>query len=49
MAKLISAFKADKSQANRDKLQKYLDKHPMAACLLSLDIIIELKADGIKL
>jgi hypothetical protein len=49
MAKLIAAFKADKSQKNRDKLQKYVAKHPMAACMVDPADIAELQAAGIKL
>lgn len=37
MNKLINAFKADPSDANRSRLVKYMIKHPMALCLVSPD------------
>lgn len=35
MNKLIQAFKANPSDANRAKLIKYMIKHPMALCLVN--------------
>ena len=32
MLKLIEAYKANPSDANRLRLQRYLDKHPFAIC-----------------
>ena len=37
MNKLIQAFKANPSDANRARLVKYMIKHPMALCLVSPD------------
>ena len=34
MSKLLNQFKASPSLSNRTKLQKYMDKHPFAVCLM---------------
>ena len=34
MNKLLNAFKADQSEANRQRLIKYMIKHPFSVCLL---------------
>jgi len=37
MIKLIEQFKADGSVKNAKRIVAYLNKHPMATCLLPLD------------
>lgn len=37
MSKLLANYRADKSMANAIKLAAYDRKHPMAACLLSVE------------
>ena len=37
MNKLLDAFKADQSDANRTRLIKYMIKHPFAVCMLMPD------------
>ena len=37
MNKLLNAFKANPSDANRSRLVKYLIKHPFSACFLMPD------------
>lgn len=49
MQKLLDQFKADQTDANRVKLQKYITKHPMAACLVSTEDFKFLKEHGFKL
>jgi len=34
MLKLLNQFKASPSLSNRTKLQKYMNKHPFAVCLM---------------
>ena len=46
MNKLLNAFRAEPSEANRVKLAKYLQKHMMALCLASSEEIAFLKANG---
>ena len=46
MNKLLNAFRAEPSEANRAKLAKYLQKHMMALCLASPDEIAFLKSHG---
>jgi len=48
MSKLLAAFKTDPTEANRIKLQKYLDKHMMASCLATIEDQQFLKANGFK-
>lgn len=36
MQKLIDAYKANPTEANRQRLIKYMKKHMMAGCLLSM-------------
>jgi hypothetical protein len=48
MSKLLTAFKAQPTEANRIKLQKYLDKHMMASCLATIEDQQFLKANGFK-
>lgn len=44
MTKLLNAYRACPATSNRDKLQKYLDKHMMAVCMASADEIAFLRA-----
>jgi hypothetical protein len=37
MNKLLEAFKANQSEANRTRLFKYMVKHPMAICMIGPD------------
>ena len=46
MTKLLNAFRAEPSEANRAKLAKYLQKHMMALCLASPEEISFLKLHG---
>ena len=48
MGKLINKFKAEPTQANRVKLEKYLAKHMMALCMATPEEIAFLKANEIK-
>jgi hypothetical protein len=45
MTKLINTYRAVPTAANRAKLQKYLDKHMMAACMASPEEMAFLKAN----
>jgi len=45
MSRLIAAYRAEPTAANRAKLQKYLDKHMMAVCMASEDELAFLKAN----
>ena len=49
MSKLITTFRAVPTDANRAKLQKYLDKHMMAICMASADEVAFLKANEFKI
>ena len=46
MTKLLNAFRAEPTEANRAKLAKYLQKHMMALCLASPEEIAFLKSHG---
>lgn len=48
MTKLLNAFRAEPTEANRAKLAKYLQKHMMALCLASSEEIAFLKSHGFK-
>jgi hypothetical protein len=48
MEKLIAAHAAAPTDANRIKLERYLDKHIMAVCMASPDQLAYLRAAGIK-
>lgn len=48
MQKLLNALRNDPSEANKQKLQKYLAKHTMAACLLDRSDRELLNANGIQ-
>jgi len=45
MSKLIAAFRAAPTAANRAKLQKYLNAHMMAVCMASEAELAFLKAN----
>ena len=45
MSKLINAYRKLPTMANRDKLQKYLDKHQMAVCMATAEEIAFLRAN----
>lgn len=45
MQKLLEAFRANPTEANRTKLQKYLNKHMMAICLATPEDQAFLKAN----
>jgi len=49
MTKLINAYRALPSPTNRAKLQKYLDKHMMAACMATPEEVAFLKAHEFKI
>jgi hypothetical protein len=44
MTKLLNAYRKLPSPANRAKLQNYLNKHMMAACMASADDVAFLRA-----
>jgi hypothetical protein len=44
MTKLIEAFKAKPTPANRERLQTYIHRHPMAICLCPIEQIDFLRA-----
>lgn len=46
MNKLLVAFKAESTEANRIKLQKYINKHMMAVCCAPLEDQQFLKSNG---
>jgi len=45
MRKLIETFRNTPSTSNRDKLQKYLNKHMMAVCMATPEEIAFLKSN----
>jgi hypothetical protein len=45
MTKLIESFRKCPTQANRIKLQKYINKHMMAVCMATPDELAFLKAN----
>lgn len=49
MQKLLNAFRANPTEANRTKLQKYLNKHMMAICLATPEDQAFLKANQFKI
>lgn len=46
MNKLLTVFKNEPTEANRIKLQKYINKHMMAICCAPLEDQIYLKSNG---
>jgi len=49
MARLLEAFRKNPTPANHVRLQSYINKHPMAVCLVAPDDIQFLYANGFKL
>ena len=49
MLKLLEQFKASPSLSNRTKLQKYMDKHPLAVCLILPEEVNFLKANSFSI
>lgn len=49
MHKLLEAFRANPTDANRTKLQNYLNKHMMASCLATPEDQAFLKANQFKI
>lgn len=49
MSRLIEAFRQNPTPANRARLQAYINKHPMAVCLVDLNDVRFLEANGFKL
>ncbi len=43
MEKLVKAYRAMPTMANRARLQKYLTAHPMAVCLANAETVAFLK------
>ena len=43
MIKLLNAYRADPSEKNALRLAAYQAKHPMAACFLATDDLLDLK------
>ena len=43
MSKLLNAYRADPSEKNALRLAAYHAKHPMAACFLATDDLLDLK------
>ena len=48
MSKLINAYRKLPTMANRDKLQKHLNKHMMAVCMATAEEIAFLRANEFK-
>lgn len=46
MQKLLVSFKSNPTDANRIKLQKYINKHMMAICCAPIEDQIYLKTNG---
>lgn len=49
MSKLINTFRKCPSPANREKLQRYINRHIMAICIASADDIAFLKTHEFKI
>ena len=49
MKRLLESFRKVPSPGNRDKLQKYLDKHMMAVCMASPEDIAFLRAHEFRI
>ena len=49
MSKLIALFKTAPTDANRAKLNTYMNRHMMAVCMLSAEETAFLRAHGFKL
>ena len=49
MKKLLEAFRKVFTPANRDKLQKYLDKHMMAICMAMPEDVAFLKENQFRI
>jgi len=49
MLKLLNQFKASPSLSNRTKLQKYMNKHPFAVCLMLPEEVNFLKANSFSI
>ncbi len=49
MNKLINTYRKCPSPANREKLQRYINRHIMAICIASADDIAFLKAHEFKI
>lgn len=49
MTKLIEAYRQNPTPANHVRLQAYINKHPMAVCLVDPGDVRFLKANGFKL
>jgi hypothetical protein len=49
MLKLLEQFKASPSLSNRTKLQKYMNKHPFAVCLILPEEVNFLKANSFSI
>lgn len=45
MSKLITLYRAVPTEANRNKLQRYLNAHMMAVCMASVEEIAFLKSN----
>ncbi len=48
MTKLINTYRKLPTMANRDKLQRYLDKHMMAVCMATVEEIAFLRVNEFK-
>ena len=46
MASLLNAYRAAPTAANRAKLARYLDRHPMALCFATAEEQAYLQANG---
>ena len=49
MNKLINTYRKCPSPANREKLQRYINRHMMAICIASADDIAFLKTHEFKI
>lgn len=48
MEKLLAAFKASPTDANRARLQKHIIKYPMCLCFATAEMIAFFRANGFK-
>jgi hypothetical protein len=47
VTKLLNAFRADPTDANKARLVKYMAKHPMASCMLMPADVAYLRSAGV--
>ena len=48
MTKLINAFRANPTPANRTKIERYMRSHPLALCFVTIEDIAFLRDSGFQ-